>query len=99
MDLIPRIHRFPRSFEFTLGDRLEIAGLETLEFLVAARWEKDRLPLLAAANARLDRMRYLLRLAMDFGLLSVSVLGQTTDRVDEIGRLVGAWRKKRASPP
>ncbi len=27
-DLIPRIHKFPRSFRFTLGDRMENTALK-----------------------------------------------------------------------
>jgi four helix bundle protein len=98
VELIPRIHRFPRSFKFTLGDRLENTALDVLQLLAEARWERDRADFLAAANGRLSAMRYLLRLAMDFKLTSVGVLGQTTKRVDEIGRLVGSWRKERSSP-
>jgi len=46
VDLIPRIHRFPRSFKFTLGDRLENCALDVVQLLVDARWRRDRAELL-----------------------------------------------------
>ena len=94
VDLIPRIHKFPRDHKFTLGDRIENAGLDALMALVEARWRKDRAGLLDSANAQFDRLRYLLRLATDFGLLPFAIQTLLATKVNEVGRLVGAWRKR-----
>ena len=41
----------------------------------------------------LNRMRFLLRLAKDLKLMSVDSYGHAAERVEEIGRMVGGWRK------
>ena len=41
----------------------------------------------------LNRMRFLLRLSKDLNLLTVDSYGHAAERVEEIGRMVGGWRK------
>ena len=92
-ELVPRVHKLPRTYRFTLGDRIENAALDVLLVLTDARWRRDRRALLDRANALLDRLRCLLRLAFDLRLVSLRVLALLSERVDEVGRLVGAWRR------
>ena len=41
----------------------------------------------------LNRLRFLLRTAKDLGLLGLEHYGFAAEHVDEIGRMVGGWRK------
>ena len=57
---------WPKSARFTLTQRLDNHVLDVVEMLVQARYEPGvRRRLLPAINLRLERMRFLLRLARD----------------------------------
>ena len=74
--LIRKVENFPRSYRFSVGDRL-VQGI--LDLLL-----------------RLNRLRFLLRLAKDLNLPNVDSYGHAAERVEEIGRMVGGWRKASA---
>ena len=51
---VPILHRLPRDYRFTLGDRMiaELYGL--LEALIQARYAREKLTQLRQVNAKLD---------------------------------------------
>jgi hypothetical protein len=53
------------SYRFTLGDRLVAYGLDLLLVVVASAYAADKAVLLEQASARVNGLRYLLRLAKD----------------------------------
>jgi hypothetical protein len=91
--LFPKVEKFPRSFRFTVGDRLALTGLDFLMLLVEAAYSANKEPVLEEANRKINGIRYLLRLSKDLRLLTVDSYGFAAERVDEIGRMVGGWRK------
>jgi hypothetical protein len=91
--LLPKVENFPRSFRFTVGDRLAVTGLDLLMLLVEAAYSATKERLLEDANRKINGIRYLLRLSKDLRLLTVDSYGFAADRVEEIGRMVGGWRK------
>jgi hypothetical protein len=50
----PVVDGFPRSYKFTLGDRIVAAGFDTLERLIEATYDRDRAKPLAAANLAIE---------------------------------------------
>ena len=91
--LIQKVEHFPRSYRFSVGDRLVAAAIDLLLRLVDAAYARDKTAILSEVNGMLNRMRYLLRLAKDLKLLSVDSYGYAAERVEEIGRMAGGWRK------
>ncbi len=91
--LVPAVERFPRRQKFLLGDRLQGAALEVLERLVEATYSRDRRQQLAEANLGIEKLRFLCRLAKDLGYLDGRRYEHAARRLDEVGRLVGGWRK------
>lgn len=91
--LLPKVERFPRSYRFTVGDRLSSNGLDLLVLLVEAAYTRNKGELLAQANRKINSTRYLLRLAKDLRLLPVESYGFAAGLLDEIGRMTGGWRK------
>ncbi|MCP5110015.1 MAG: diversity-generating retroelement protein Avd [bacterium] len=91
--LLPVVEKFPRTYRFTLGDRLSSHGLDLLLTLVEAAYASRKGKLLAEANTKVNGARYLLRLSKDFGLLKAKSYGFAVEKLDEIGRMVGGWRK------
>jgi hypothetical protein len=91
--LLPKAEKFPRSYRFTLGERLVAGGIDLLLALVEASYTSDKLPAIEAGNRRVNAVRYLLRLSKDLRLLSVDAYAFASERVEEIGRMVGGWRR------
>src|ERR1035438_7625458 len=94
--LVKKVESFPRSYRFSVGDRLVHGVLDLLLRLVDAAYSRDKAGILMEVSGMLNRMRFLLRLAKDLNLLNVDSYGHAAERVEEIGRMVGGWRKASA---
>ena len=94
--LLPKVEKFPRAFRFTIGDRLSASGLDLLLLLVEAAYSSSKERCLDEANRRINGTRYLLRLSKDLRLMTVDSYGFAAQHLDEIGRMVGGWRKAAA---
>ncbi len=91
--LLPKVEKFPRSFRFTVGDRTVGVGLDLLLALVEAAYSTEKRELLETSSRKANGLRYLLRLAKDLKLLTLDSYGFAAGRIEEIGRMVGGWRK------
>jgi len=91
--LIPTVEKFPRAQKFLLGDRIQTLALDVQESLIEATYAKNPLPHLAACNLRLEKLRFLIRLAKDLRHLDLRRYEFAARAIDEIGRLVGGWLK------
>ena len=91
--LIPTLERFPRRQKFLLGDRIQTTAIASLESLTEATFTRRRSRLLDRVNLDLDRLRLLLRLAKDLSYLDRRRYEHAARRLDEVGRLVGGWRR------
>ncbi len=91
--LIPTVEKFPRSQKFLLGDRIQTGALDVHEALVEATYTQTRECALDAANLHLEKLRFLFRLAFDLRCLDARRYEHAARAIDEIGRLVGGWKK------
>ena len=91
--LLPKVEGFPRSYRFSVGDKLVNNGLELMMSLVQSAYATDKAALLQTASMKVNMIRYLLRLSKDLKLISVKAYGFSTGQVEEIGRMVGGWQK------
>lgn len=91
--LLPKVEKIPRSYKFSVGDRLVNESLSLLLSLVEAAYSRSKEPALARAVTHTNAVRYLLRLSKDLRLIPVSSWEFAAERVDEIGRMVGGWRR------
>jgi hypothetical protein len=91
--VIPKIEKFPRSQRFVLGDRIEIAAIETLELLIEAAYTRKKASLLRQANLKLEKLRYLIRLAKDLKLINIKSYQFAAEAMDVTGRSIGGWLK------
>jgi hypothetical protein len=94
--LLQHITKFPRKHRFTLGNRLEEGVLEILELLTEASYVRDKRDLLRRANLRLERLRYLVRLAKDLRLLSIHQYEFAGKAMLTIGSEIGGWARQQA---
>jgi hypothetical protein len=61
--------------------------------LVDATYQTRNTPALAAAVGKVNRVRYLVRLAKDLQMLNLSGYEFASQGLDEIGRMTGGWWK------
>ena len=91
---VPAIAKFPRSYRFVLGERMETALYDVLEALIEARYDRDNRPaLLGRANIILEKLRFQTRLAKDLGVLGIRQYEHFVRLTDEVGKQVGGWKK------
>lgn len=94
-ELLDRTARFPKSARFTFTQRIENLGLDIIEDLVEARYapRANRRPILVRLDGRLARLRVLLRLASKRRLLDTKGYTLLSRRVDDLGKMVGGWKR------
>jgi len=97
---VPAIAKFPRSYRFVLGERMENALYDVLEGLIEARYDRGRRPeLLARVNVWLEKLRFQSRLARDLNVLGIKQYEHFARLADEVGRQVGGWAKSCRGAP
>ena len=94
-----RVLKYPRSHRFVLGDRTLAAAHDVLELLITAKYTREKVEHLDGANLVLERMRFQVRLAHDERILATRQYETLARLIDEVGRLVGGWRKSRRKNP
>ena len=97
--IIPHTMKFPRSQRFVVTKRLQDAALDFQERITEANAcrASQRLEKLRAASVALDKVRFYLRLCVDWGWLSPGQHRHVSGMIAEMGRLLGGWRKATAS--
>lgn len=86
------VQRFPRTERPGLGADIERGGREALGRLVEARAARaGKTAALRAAAVELEELRFLVRMACDFRLMSVGQYEVASGTVDRIGRMIGGW--------
>jgi len=91
--LLPRSMKFPQSQRFIITQRLQNAALDFQEalFVANARAGQARLEALQHADAHLNKLRLYLRLSRDWDWLTSGQHEYASQRVAEIGKLLGGW--------
>lgn len=94
--LIPLTLKFPRSQRFLLAERLSRMALDfydlILEAVMTPEFQDERLD---EADRLLTKMRLYVRMSYDLRCISLGQLEHAARRMDEIGRLLGGWKRKR----
>jgi hypothetical protein len=86
--------RFPRSHRHSLGNRIEGKLFLLLDDLVEAKYTADKAEILRRAGLHVERLRLLYRVAKDMGILPYKSHEHASRSLQEIGRQLGAWRRK-----
>lgn len=97
---LDRTADFPKSHRFTIGQRIDNFTLDALERCLEAIYAPaagKRVPLMQL-NLLLEKLRVFWRLAHQRQWLSQQQLFFVIRKVDEIGRMVGAWMKTLPQP-
>ena len=91
--LYPTVNKFPKSQRFVLGQHIEDIILKILEGIIEANQERNKIPYLKQISVNLDKLRILIRLSKDLRFISIKQYGFATNKVNEIGKMLGGWLK------
>ena len=93
--LIPVTLKFPKSQRFLLAERLSTMALDfydlILEAVMAPEAQAEKLD---AADLLLAKIRLYVRLSHDLGCINLGRYEHAAGRLDELGRLIGGWKRK-----
>ena len=98
--LVPQMAKFPREHRHTLTKHMADLVLRVHDRLVAARHLEmaDRARALLEADIGLDQLRQYLQLAWRWNWLNNGQYEHVSGLTDELGRLIGGWRRSLTSP-
>jgi len=95
--LIPLTLKFPKSQRFLLAERLSGMALEFYDLILDAVLEpasqEERLD---QADRQLTKIRVYVRLSYDLQCICLGQMEHAARLMDELGRLIGGWKRKRA---
>jgi hypothetical protein len=93
--LLKHSMRFPKALRHTFTNRLEQAAFDFQQATLMANAVRGeaRMKRLDQADGHLSCLRSLLRFTTDLQLLGAAQVKYASDRMDELGRLLGAWKK------
>ncbi|MGB7339213.1 MAG: diversity-generating retroelement protein Avd [Phototrophicaceae bacterium] len=93
--ILPKSESFPKSYRFTLTQRMMDVALDFQEALFDAQAQSgtSRQKYLRQADAHLNKLRLYLRLAHHWQWLNDGQYRHVSAMIAEIGKLLGAWVK------
>lgn len=91
------ISTFPKTRRYTLGQKLDNVTLDIFELLFSVPLNPNKTSILQEMSIKLDLLKVLLRLAKDNQCLRVKDYLTLQANLQEIGRMLGGWIRKRLS--
>ena len=95
--ILDRCEGFPRSVRFSYATRVADLSLEVMEGIIEAIYTKRRAHILDGVNIRLEKLRVFFRLGFKRRYLSSSQYEYISGELEEVGRMIGGWRKRCAA--
>lgn len=89
----PIIGRFPKSQKFVLGQQIQNCMVNISALIVHANKMKNKNIKLFEVDIELEKLKLLVRLSKDLGFMNVKKYGNHSQKIDEIGRLLGGMMK------
>jgi hypothetical protein len=97
--LIPLTLKFPKAQRFLLAERLGKMALDFYDLILEAVMETSAtMEKLDQADRMLTKIRLYVRLSHDLQCISLGQYEHAAKQIDEIGRLIGGWKKKKQAP-
>jgi len=96
-DLFKILHQyvatFPRSEKYSLGQKIKDANINFLDQIIRANNAINKSLYLEEASQLIEILRIYLRLCQDLKLLNIRRYEIVSQKIDEIGRMLGGWLK------
>lgn len=95
---LPVLNRLPKAYRGSLARDLQASLVQLLTGIVSANADPGRrADVLRDLDVQLEVARVLLRLSHDLSLVPTTQYGLLSQRLDEVGRLLGGWRGRSRS--
>ena len=86
-----------QGLELALSHQHDRLSLWAGYSLIEATYDRDRQKPLTAANLNIEKLRHLFRLAFSLQCLDERRYEYAARQLDEIGRMIGGWKKQAAA--
>ncbi len=88
-------NNFPKNARYTLGERIDFSLIDTLELLFTASYQGsgEKVPTLFHTLKKIDTAKFLLRVAWELRALDTKRYAALSEKVHELGRMVGGWKR------
>lgn len=89
------LKRFPKSDRYAIGQTCQTTIAEVMEHVIRASRlpRQEKVAPLDHASTKLDILRVYIRVAKDTRALDVDTYVALQERIDEIGRMLGGWKR------
>jgi len=86
---------FPKTSRYTLGSKIDSLFIETTESVIKAfhSGKGEKLIYLIQASVKLDLLKFFLQIAWEIKALDNKKYIRLSEKLDEIGRMLGGWLK------
>ncbi len=93
---LPIIARFPKSQHHLIGKNICDLCFNLLDVIIQANqsFGQERQQLQKRVSQKFDSLRLSTRLSKDLHLISIKQYVQATDKINEMGRMLQAWKSK-----
>ncbi len=87
---------FPKSHRFTIGSKIDLIFLESIElgFLASYSSGEEKLLLVGKTISKVDLLKLLLQLAWEVTALDNNKYIHLSEQLDEIGKMLGGWKRQ-----
>lgn len=93
--LIPLTLKFPKSQRFLLAEKIGKLAMDFYDLILEGAFTQTKeMEFFSKADLSLNKIRLYLRLSFDLRCLSMNQYEFASKSLDEIGRLLGGWKKK-----
>lgn len=96
-------NNFPKNSRYTLGAKIDLLFLDTLEALFTASYlsKQEKLPYLRRASVKLDSLKFFLQIAWEIKALDNKKYEALSKELYETGRMLGGWMRnvEKETPP
>ena len=89
------LSHFPKDSRYTIGGKIDNLFLETIESIIKASYSDklEKLISLKTASGKLDFLKFFLQLAWEIKSLDNKKYISLSEKLDEIGKMLGGWVK------
>ena len=91
-----KLHKnFPKVERLGLGNKIEAVFISVLELTFSSSYlaPEQKIILLGKTISRLDILKFFLQLAWENKLIPTEKYADLSSRLEEIGRMLGGWKK------
>ena len=91
----PTVQRFAKVHKYSLGVQLENESLGLVQQIIRTNFKRgNKSELIDECFVCYETIKVLIRLSKDFKLLTIKQYEFASKELDEIGRLLGGWRRR-----